>query len=216
MPTIAKEFSEIYGNNGPLGKRNASINNMLKNISPNQNFVNNMVEDYNKNMNKPVSNDLKKPFEFPYLTVFFVTLFFVLCVVIYLNRETITQFFSKLVKPKPEEPIKKPEEVKPEEVKPKEVKQDEVKPDSQDKNIKQKEAEEKEKLKKIENGGVKQLDKKLNENYMPEQIVKENSYCYIGYDNGQRECTNVFDGDICMSGELFPKMEMCINPNLRA
>jgi len=211
MPTIAKEFSEIYGNNGPLGKRNASINNMLKNISPNQNFVNNMVEDYNKNMNKPVSNDLKKPFEFPYLTVFFVVLFFILCVVVYLYRETITQFFSKLVKPKPEEAIKKPEDAKTDEV----ISED-VKPDSQDKNIKQKEAEEKEKLKKIENGGVKQLDKKLNENYRPEQIVKENSYCYIGYDNGQRECTNVFDGDICMSGELFPKMEICINPHLRA
>ena len=205
MPTIAKEFAEIYGNNGPLGKkRNASINNMLKNIGPNENFVNNMVEDYNKNMNKPVSNDLKKPFSFPYLTVFFIVLFLILCIVLYLNRVTITQFFSKLIKPKPEEPIKKPEEVKTET------------PDSQDKNIKQKESEEKEKLKKIENGGVKQLDKKINENYRPEQIVKENSYCYIGYDNGQRECTNVFDGDICMSGELFPKIDICINPHLRA
>jgi hypothetical protein len=208
MPTIAKEFAEIYGNNGPLGKKNASINNMLKNIVPNQNFLNNVVEGYNKNMNKPIANDLKKPFQFPYLTVFFIVLFLILCIVLYLNRDNIRQLYSKLTTPtvKPEEPIKKPEEPKPEEPKIQELSEE---------NINQNEMKKNEKLKKIENGGVNQLNQKLNQNYKPEQIVKENSYCYIGYDNGQRECTNVFEGDICMSGEVFPKMEICINPHLR-
>jgi len=37
---------------------------------------------------------------------------------------------------------------------------------------------------------------------------------YIGYDDGQRVCTNAFEGDTCMSGQIFPKMDICINPRL--
>ena len=50
--------------------------------------------------------------------------------------------------------------------------------------------------------------------YKKEQDVKENSFCYIGYDDGQRVCTNAFEGDTCMSGQIFPKMDICINPRL--
>ena len=66
------------------------------------------------------------------------------------------------------------------------------------------------------NGGVNQLNEKINtvSPFKQEQLVKENSYCYIGTDNGQRECTNAFDGDVCMSGQIFPKMATCINPRL--
>ena len=68
---------------------------------------------------------------------------------------------------------------------------------------------------KIESGGVSTLNSKIEKKYRDNQIVKGNSYCYIGTDNGQRECTNAYAGDVCMSGQIFPKMEICINPNLR-
>jgi len=42
------------------------------------------------------------------------------------------------------------------------------------------------------------------------------SYCYIGEDRGVRACTSVEHDTECMSGEIFPTMELCINPNLRA
>jgi hypothetical protein len=63
---------------------------------------------------------------------------------------------------------------------------------------------------------VNQLNEKINtvSPFKQEQLVKENSYCYIGTDNGQRECTNAFEGDVCMSGQIFPKMASCINPRL--
>ena len=48
-----------------------------------------------------------------------------------------------------------------------------------------------------------------------EANVTENGYCYIGYDNGQRECVDVYAGDVCMSGEIFPSLDICINPKLR-
>lgn len=40
-------------------------------------------------------------------------------------------------------------------------------------------------------------------------------YCYIGEDRGFRSCIAVGEGDMCMSGDIFPTMETCINPNLR-
>tara|TARA_Y100000287_G_C14231207_1_gene361903 strand:+ start:2224 stop:2904 length:681 start_codon:yes stop_codon:yes gene_type:complete len=40
-------------------------------------------------------------------------------------------------------------------------------------------------------------------------------YCYIGEDRGFRSCLKVNEGDQCMSGDIFPSMEICVNPNLR-
>jgi len=40
-------------------------------------------------------------------------------------------------------------------------------------------------------------------------------YCYIGEDRGFRSCLNVGEGDMCMSGDIFPSMDICVNPNLR-
>ena len=41
-------------------------------------------------------------------------------------------------------------------------------------------------------------------------------YCYIGDDRGHRSCMRVNENDTCMSGEIFPTSEICINPSLRA
>ncbi len=67
---------------------------------------------------------------------------------------------------------------------------------------------------KQESGGVKRIEQGINR-YSDEQQVKKNGFCYIGYDKNQRECTNVFEGDICMSGQVFPTMAVCLNPHLR-
>jgi len=40
-------------------------------------------------------------------------------------------------------------------------------------------------------------------------------YCYIGEDRGFRSCIAVGENDTCMSGDIFPTMDRCINPNLR-
>ncbi len=41
-------------------------------------------------------------------------------------------------------------------------------------------------------------------------------WCYIGEDRGFRSCAQVGANDQCMSGDIFPSQELCINPNLRA
>ena len=40
-------------------------------------------------------------------------------------------------------------------------------------------------------------------------------YCYIGEDRGHRSCAEVDDNSLCMSGEVFPSRNICVNPNLR-
>jgi hypothetical protein len=40
-------------------------------------------------------------------------------------------------------------------------------------------------------------------------------YCYIGEDRGFRSCIKVNQADTCMSGDIFPSREICVNPNLR-
>jgi hypothetical protein len=41
-------------------------------------------------------------------------------------------------------------------------------------------------------------------------------WCFVGVDRGFRTCAEVGVNDTCMSGEIFPSQEICMNPNLRA
>ena len=43
----------------------------------------------------------------------------------------------------------------------------------------------------------------------------KSGYCYIGEDRGFRSCIKVGENDECISGDIFPTMDICINPNLR-
>jgi len=40
-------------------------------------------------------------------------------------------------------------------------------------------------------------------------------WCFIGEDRGFRTCSEVGENDKCMSGDIFPSQEICMNPNLR-
>ena len=41
-------------------------------------------------------------------------------------------------------------------------------------------------------------------------------WCYIGEERGFRTCAEVGINDTCMSGDIFPSQQICVNPNLRA
>jgi len=67
----------------------------------------------------------------------------------------------------------------------------------------------------------KQLQQGNNNNYEANEASSSiNStgkagWCYIGEDRGFRSCAEVGVNDQCMSGDIFPSNEICINPNLR-
>ena len=65
-------------------------------------------------------------------------------------------------------------------------------------------------------GNTDALEYILNKiNYNSNQIAKEDGYCYIGYDRGMRNCSEIHQGETCMSGDIFPSLEICMFPNLR-
>lgn len=47
------------------------------------------------------------------------------------------------------------------------------------------------------------------------QLPKKSGYCYVGTDRNFRSCVYVGRNDTCMSGEIFPTIDVCINPKLR-
>ena len=44
----------------------------------------------------------------------------------------------------------------------------------------------------------------------------KSGWCYIGQERGYRSCLQVGENDKCMSGDIFPTQEVCVNPSLRA
>jgi hypothetical protein len=48
-----------------------------------------------------------------------------------------------------------------------------------------------------------------------QQGGSKSGWCFIGEDRGFRTCAEVGVNDSCMSGDIFPSQEICINPNLR-
>lgn len=43
----------------------------------------------------------------------------------------------------------------------------------------------------------------------------KSGYCFVGEDRGHRSCIYVNESDTCMSGNIFPSKDKCINPSLR-
>jgi len=48
------------------------------------------------------------------------------------------------------------------------------------------------------------------------QTTGKSGWCFIGEDRGFRSCAKVGVNDKCMSGDIFPSHEICVNPTLRA
>lgn len=46
--------------------------------------------------------------------------------------------------------------------------------------------------------------------------TSKSGWCYIGESRGFRSCVQVGDNDNCVSGDIFPSRDICVNPNLRA
>ena len=44
----------------------------------------------------------------------------------------------------------------------------------------------------------------------------KSGWCFIGEDRGFRSCMEIGQQDKCMSGDIFPSNEICVNPSLRA
>jgi hypothetical protein len=59
------------------------------------------------------------------------------------------------------------------------------------------------------------LQKERTEPEPLDSDTQQNGYCYIGKINNSRYCAKVSSNNSCMSGDIFPTMAVCINPNLK-
>jgi len=57
-----------------------------------------------------------------------------------------------------------------------------------------------------------------DESYSSIQMSKslgKAGWCFIGVDKNTRSCLEIGENDVCMSGDIFPTNDVCVNPNLR-
>jgi len=240
MPrTIKNEFSNMYGNgkNLNIGK-NKSVKELLNGI-PNVNIDN--LNDINRNKNYEMSNEKKignlleqkESLSIPSVSIppspvkiiYIILLLFIILLItlIFFYKDIVVHYFNVIFNQSP----KKSETTPSPPVNETSAKIDNTtaKIDNTSAKVESTSAKIDELEKKIDKlaekdcskPAINKLNNKLSEvsSYSKEQNVTENGYCYIGYDNGQRECVDVYAGDICMSGEIFPSLDICINPKLR-
>lgn len=202
--TLREKYGEMYGKdknlsaNKGIGYENDDFNR-FNNTSNNfnRNFNQEMNEAGNANFNyNYANNDAPKPsYLFPIIMLLILgTLVFLL----YYFRDRILKEYRELTKPDPavnNELRQLKKSIK------------------EEKELREKKEKERELEKKKAAGGVNTLVNKIN--YKNNQIAKEDGYCYIGYEKGMRSCTEIYEGDACMSGEMFPSLEICMFPNLR-
>ena len=58
-------------------------------------------------------------------------------------------------------------------------------------------------------------DNNIGAKYSESNIVREDTYCYIGIDNNQRYCIKAYPGEVCQSGDVYNRLDKCIHPKLR-
>jgi hypothetical protein len=77
---------------------------------------------------------------------------------------------------------------------------------------------EKELLQEKEDSEVNPLTNKreTGEDYEANEAMSKVGWCFVGEDRGYRSCAEVGAADKCMSGDIFPSKEICVNPSLRA
>jgi len=217
--TITKEFKNVYGNNGPLSfmKQNRNMNSLLQEIPDKNGFENNVTKNF---------ENVSEPSEPPYWIIIIIIII-LLSTAVYYFRDMIYNFIfpNKPITPTTQQPTtQQPTTQQPTTQQPttqqlttQQLTTQNTKQQTTLQTIKTEEEKQANLQDKITKGGVTQLNNSINtvSPFKQEQLVKANSYCYIGTDNGHRECTNAFDGDVCMSGQIFPKMAVCVNPNLK-
>ena len=74
-------------------------------------------------------------------------------------------------------------------------------------------------LNKALNQATVQTSVQADDSYSSIQASKTSSksgWCFIGEDRGTRSCMQVGANDVCMSGDIYPTNDVCINPRLRA
>jgi len=205
---LSEKYNEMYGDGENFSENvNKNIFRNATNNYTNDDFNNDndMNRSLNNAMNRSLNNDnamnRSSNNTSTNNTLWYIFLFIILGSILFALfyfRDNIIQMYRDVIKPKPNVNNELRQLNK------------SIKEEKEKREEKEKERELKSKK---EKGGVNQLLNKIN--YNSNQIAKEDGYCYIGYDRGMRNCSEIHQGETCMSGDIFPSLEICMFPNLR-
>lgn len=231
---LRRQFSNMYGKDKPF-QENSNVklsknvsnftesNNQMKRVIKNE-FKNVYGENVNANTEKTMFPEIK-PSNITVSAIIFLTVLIILASILYYYRNSIFDFFKKSTVINNTDVVSQLEskydslfDTVNKYIEKDEKEMSEIKSKlqvDQIGSIEKDEKKEKETKAQIESGGVGTLTSKLEKKYKNNQIVKGNGYCYIGFDNHMRECTDVYEGDVCMSGQIFPTLDICVNPEFR-
>lgn len=201
---------DLFDNNNNIAAKN--IKNLINNDTVYVDKNTNKKTKYNNNGNNIFNNEMinnNNGFSFGLLFILII-LISLIGVVIYF-KDTIMNFFNNFLKQSTVQDSEDNElrdeldEIK------KELSNERKKQEEKEKEDKEK----KEKENKEKEGKKKKTNKKLLQQYSSSQIVKDDGYCYIGTDNNVRHCVNVYEGEICSSGDIYKRIDKCLVPELR-
>jgi len=234
--TLRNSVKEVYkksnNNNNNYGFNNTLFNNNNNNNTSNNISVNKSISNKNNNNvnkdNGDYNNDVSvSSTPFLNLNTIIIMFFFVLIVsivglVIYFKDfvlEFIKNTFFKEETEKTEREINELKTELDENKKNKLLIEQELeelrKKHSETKN--KKETEQKTENEKTLKKEPKKISKKSNEElrklYSDNQFVKSDGFCYIGTDDNMRQCVEVYNGDICESGDVYNRIDDCLMPN---
>jgi len=68
----------------------------------------------------------------------------------------------------------------------------------------------------LDNASSKKGDSAYKASESLKTIKAKAGWCFVGEEKGFRNCAEVGENDKCLSGDIFPTSQVCINPSLRA
>jgi len=74
----------------------------------------------------------------------------------------------------------------------------------------------KEKLMKALNNAAQTVEYMADDASSSIQSINKSKWCFIGEEKSVRNCVLLNDSQKCMSGDIFPSKDICINPNMRS
>lgn len=229
---LRRQFSNMYGKDKPFQENsNVKLSKNVSNFTESNNQMKRVIKNEFKNVYSENTTTEKtmfpeiKPSNITVSAIIFLTVLIILASILYYYRNNIFDFFKKATVINKTDTASQLEskydslfDTVNKYIEKDEKEMSEIKSKlkvEQLGSIEKDEKKEKETKAQIESGGVGTLTSKLEKKYKNNQIVKGNGYCYIGFDNHMRECTDVYEGDVCMSGQIFPTLDICVNPEFR-
>ena len=227
-PTLRNSVKEVYKksnkNNNNYGFNNNFLNNN-NNTSNNININNSQENNKNNAINNKFENSQSPIFNINtiLIIIFFIIIASIIGAVIYFKDSVLDFIKNTFFKEETEKTEQEINDLKNELEENKKnkllieqeleiLRKQKVDSESNETNDTTKQKEESNKESKKIKKSIK-TNEELRKLYSDNQFVKEDGFCYIGSDNNMRQCVEVYNGDICESGDVYKRIDDCLMPS---